>query len=344
MSSVTKKLHKMLKNCAVLRSGITVIAACSGGADSLALTDTLAQLSREMGFALHVVHVQHHLRGAEAENDALLVADFCRTHYLTYKQVDVNVKKLVSQRKISVEEAARKLRYEALEKYRQEAGAEAIFLAHHRDDQAETVLLNLLRGAGIRGLRGMLPRNDFLVRPFLQATRQDMELYCAEQNISFCTDSSNDNIEYKRNWVRKELLPMLECVNPQIKKSLAQVAALAAMDEEYLDLQARKYLTAYGVKFAKSYELTVGKDFLQLPMAVQTRVVRIAVSEIKAGEFNYEHVKAVIELIAKRTSGKYLNLPGARALYAKEKLRVEIDTAKRNRKNIRTLKEKLGHE
>jgi len=342
--SLTEKLHKMLRSCAVLRSGVTVVSACSGGADSLTLTDTLASLSRDMGFVLCVMHVQHHLRGLEAASDALLVADFCTKRHLTYKQVDVDVKKMVSNEGISVEEAARKLRYEALENYRQEVGAVAIFLAHHRDDQAETVLLNLLRGSGVRGLRGMLPRNDFLVRPFLQATRQDMESYCTEQNIGFCTDSTNNNIEYKRNWVRKELLPLLEKINPQIKKSLAQVATLAAMDEEYLDMQARKYLTTYGVKIGAAYELDVGKEFLQLPLALQTRVVRLVVSEINAGEFNYEHVKAVIALVVKRTSGKYLNLPGSRALYAKKKLRVEVDTNARNSQNKKSLKEKFEHE
>lgn len=344
MLSLTEKLHKMLKTCTVLRPGVTVVSACSGGADSLTLTDILFQLSKEIGFVLCVMHVQHHLRGAEAASDALLVADFCTKRHLIYKQVDVDVKRLVANEGLSVEEAARKLRYEALEIYRQEVTAVAIFLAHHRDDQAETVLLNLLRGAGVRGLRGMLPRNDFLVRPFLQATREDMEGYCAEQNISFCSDSTNDNIEYKRNWVRKELLPLLEQINPQIKKSLAQVATLATMDEEYLEMQARKYLTTYGVKIGTAYEIDVGKEFLQLHLALQTRVVRLIVSEINAGEFNYEHVKAVIALVTKGTSGKYLNLPGSRAFYAKKKLRVEVNTTVRNRKNLKPLKEKLEHE
>ena len=344
MLSLTEKLHKMLKTCAVLRPGVTVIAACSGGADSLTLTDTLFRLSKEMGFVLCVMHVQHHLRGVEAASDALLVADFCTKRHLIYKQVDVDVKKLVSSEGISVEDAARKLRYEALENYRQEIRAVAIFLAHHRDDQAETVLLNLLRGAGVRGLRGMLPQNDFLVRPFLQATREEMECYCAEQNITFCSDSTNDNIEYKRNWVRKELLPLLEHINPQIKKSLSQVATLAAMDEEYLEMQARKYLTAYGVKIGVAYELDVGDEFLQLHLALQTRIVRLMASEINAGEFNYEHVRAVVALVVKGTSGKSLNLPGSRAFYAKKKLRVEINTALRNSKNLKLLKEKLEHE
>lgn len=105
MLSLTEKLHKMLKACAVLRPGVTVVSACSGGADSLTLTDTLSQLSKEMGFVLCVMHVQHHLRGVEAASDALLVADFCTERHLIYKQVDVDVKKLVSKEGISVEDA-----------------------------------------------------------------------------------------------------------------------------------------------------------------------------------------------------------------------------------------------
>ena len=338
MSPLMEKLHKMLRTCTVLRHGVTVVAACSGGADSMTLTDTLAQLSKEMKFNLGVMHVQHHLRGQEAERDARLVAHFCAEHHLIYRQADIDVQKLVADLGLSVEDAARKLRYAALESYRQEIGARAIFLAHHRDDQAETVLLNLLRGAGIRGLRGMLPKNGFLVRPFLSATREDMENYCAEKNIAFCHDSTNDDVEYKRNWVRKTLVPLLEQVNPKIKKSLAQVAVLAAMDEECLDEQARNYLTSYGNELGNTYEVTVGKEFLQLPIAIQTRVVRLMIANLNAGEFNYEHIKAVVALVVKRTSGKSLDLPGVKASYAKNKLRIDINNTPRQSKKYKTAK------
>lgn len=344
MSPLTEKLYKMLRACKVLQPGATIVVACSGGADSLALTDTLWHLSKEMSFVVCVMHVQHHLRGLEAQRDARLVADFCQEREIIHRQADVNVRQLVLDAGLSIEEAARKLRYAALESYRQEIAARAIFLAHHRDDQAETVLLNLLRGAGTRGLRGMLSNNGFLIRPFLSATRQDMEQYCAENNIIFCQDSTNDDVEYKRNWIRKTLLPLLTEVNPQIKKSLAQVATLAAMDEECLDKQAQEYLKNYGKKMDKAYELVAGPEFLQLPDALKMRVVRLIMVNINAGEFNYEHVKAVVALVVKRTSGKSLDLPKVKAFYAKNKLRVERTATLCKDNKIKQSKEKFENE
>ena len=205
---VEKKLEEMLKVCPAWKKGTTIVVACSGGADSLALADLVAYLAPGMDIKAKVLHVEHHLRGAEAEADAKLVEEFCHRSRLDFHRVDVDVPKLVEEEGLSVEEGARKLRYQALEQYRQEVGASAIFLAHHRDDQAETVLLNLVRGTGTRGMRGMLPINGYLARPFLQATRKDMEDYCASRGLTYCQDSTNSDITYKRNWIRKELLPL----------------------------------------------------------------------------------------------------------------------------------------
>ena len=240
MSILENSLRQLVAQSPLWKPGTKVIAALSGGADSLCLTDVMASQGEEDGVDVLAVHVQHHLRGEEAEQDARQAEEYCRNRGLAFRRVDVDVRSLAEGEGLSLEEAARKLRYGALEKVRQETGAAAIFLAHHQDDQAETVLLNLVRGAGTRGMRGMLPVSGYLARPFLEITRRDTEAYCEEMGLAWCEDSSNEDQSLKRNWVRKTLLPLLETQNPQIRKQLAQAAALAASDDPQVIAQMMK--------------------------------------------------------------------------------------------------------
>lgn len=316
MDSIEKKLAEMVKKSSGWKQGARIIVACSGGADSLTLADLVGYLAPGMDIEPYIVHVEHHLRGTEAEADALLVEKFCQQKRLTFKRLDVDVSSLAEKDGLSIEEAARSLRYAALEQYRQRVKGTAIFLAHHRDDQAETVLLNLIRGAGTRGMRGMLPVNGYLVRPFLEATRKDMEEYCALRELTYCQDSTNNDITYKRNWVRKELLPLLETVNPQIKKQLAQGAYLAAADEEYLAHKAEQFVRAFGRQVFEVLDIGVGKDFQALPFAIKTRVLRIAIAQAGGREISFDHIQDLLALIDKGINNKAMDFPGkVRVLY-----------------------------
>ena len=338
---VEKKLEEMLKVCPAWKKETTIVVACSGGADSLALADLVAYLAPGMGIKAKVLHVEHHLRGAEAEADAKLVEEFCHRSRLDFHRVDVDVPKLVEKEGLSVEEGARKLRYQALEQYRQEVGASAIFLAHHRDDQAETVLLNLVRGTGTRGMRGMLPINGYLVRPFLQATRKDMEDYCASRGLTYCQDSTNSDITYKRNWIRKELLPLLETVNPNIKKQLAQAATLAAADEEYLESQAQKFVQAFGRQVFEMFDLGVAEDFARLPLAIKTRVLRIVITKAGGREISFDHIKELLEIIDKGIGNKAMDFPGkTRVVYLNGRLMAGPNTNSRSEERQKKIEQK----
>ena len=316
--TISHKLERLLKNQNLFPHGAVLIAACSGGADSLAMTSLLQQVGREKDWQVFVCHVQHHLRGDEAEKDALFVENFCHERHLPFIRVDVEVLPFAEKNKLSVEEAARKLRYSALKDNCRHLGAVAIVTGHHQDDQAETVLLNLLRGAGNRGLRGMQVRNGLLVRPFLAASRSEMEEYCREQGIEWCTDSSNECIDYRRNRIRKELLPMLEEYNPQIKRALAKTASLAGQDQEFLDALAADYLSENAKKTKTDYKLNV-KEFAALPPALAARVLLLAFSEALAKDdcqLESKHIEALVRLVKAGRSGSVLALPGGRAEYA----------------------------
>ena len=315
---ISLRLERLLKKQELFPKGAVLVAACSGGADSLAMTSILQQVGQEEGWQVFVCHIQHHLRGEEAESDALFVEKFCQERHLPFIRADVDVNHLAEQEKISIEEAARKLRYQVLKENCHKLNAIAIVTGHHQDDQAETVLMNLLRGAGTRGLRGMQTRNGLVVRPFLDAARKDMEDYCRQQGIVWCTDSSNDCTAYRRNSIRKELLPMLEKYNPQIKRVLATTASLAAQDEEFLEELANNYLQKNSQTKNDSYVLCV-EGFNKIASALSTRILMLAFQKYakeKDGQLERKHVEALLQLIKNGRSGSALYLPGVRAEYA----------------------------
>ena len=159
--------------------GSKIIVACSGGADSIALADALLLLQEKRKYQLVVCHVEHGLRGSEALADADFVVEFCRMRQVACEVLRVDAKKFAAESKLSVEDAARKLRYTVLFEILSKHKSEYIVTAHHRDDQAETLLLHLLRGSGAEGLGGMRCHNNSIVRPFLQVSRRMLEAYCA---------------------------------------------------------------------------------------------------------------------------------------------------------------------
>lgn len=331
MSILEQSLRRLVTASPLWRPHTTVLAACSGGADSLCLTDVLASQAQEDAVTVLVVHVQHHLRGEEAERDARVVEEFCRSRALAYIRRDVDPRTLAARQSLSLEDAARRLRYEALEQCRRQYGAKAIFLAHHQDDQAETVLLHLLRGAGTRGLRGMLPVNGYLARPFLTAARKDTEAYCREKGLPYVTDSSNEDLQLERNWVRRKLLPLLAGRNPQIKKQLAQAASLAASDEEYLEKQARNYFSAHGRENFGTIEIKAGKEFQELPFCLRSRVIRLVVQQAGGQGLSFDHVNKILAMIDKGVGNKALDVPGqVRLNYSNGRL-----TADRNKRSHR---------
>ena len=224
--------------------GSKIIVACSGGADSIALADALLLLQEKRKYQLVVCHVEHGLRGSEALADADFVVEFCRMRQVACEVLRVDAKKFAAESKLSVEDAARKLRYTVLFEILSKHKSEYIVTAHHRDDQAETLLLHLLRGSGAEGLGGMRCHNNSIVRPFLQVSRRMLEAYCAMRSLDYRTDSSNMDLYYTRNKVRHILLPLLEReFNPNIKQALAQTATLTAEDADCLnELAEEKFL------------------------------------------------------------------------------------------------------
>ncbi|WP_165042714.1 tRNA lysidine(34) synthetase TilS [Dysgonomonas sp. ZJ709] len=229
---ILSKVKQYILNNQLLNSGDKIIVGVSGGADSVAILDMLHQL----GYECIVAHCNFHLRNEESNRDAAFVKDLCKTYNLEFNSIDFDTIKYAADKAISIEMAARELRYNWFEELRAKHEAAAIAVAHHQDDSVETVLLNLIRGTGIRGLTGISAQNGHVIRPLLCLTRNDIIDYLSQRNISYVTDCTNKEDIYTRNKIRLNIIPLLETINPSVKDSISQTAEhLLQVKNIYLD-------------------------------------------------------------------------------------------------------------
>ena len=216
-----------------------VLVGVSGGADSIALLTILV----ELGYSCIAAHCNFHLRGEESLRDERFTKEYVEKLQIPFVKIDFETEQYAAENHLSIEMAARELRYRWFEEQRVHWGAQAIAVAHHRDDNVETFLMNLIRGTGIRGLSGIQPKNGFVVRPMLAVSREEIQNWFAKRNLSYVTDSTNLSDAYTRNFIRLRILPLLEEVNPSVKKAIARTSEhLAATEVIYLQVieEARK--------------------------------------------------------------------------------------------------------
>lgn len=249
-------------------------AAFSGGADSTALLMALFQLRDTLEIDLRAVHVHHGIRGAEADRDAQFCAQFCEKYGIPFQCVQVDVPAYAAEQKLSLETAARLLRYRALENA---APAGEIATAHHMGDNAETVLFHLLRGSGMKGLRGILPRSGRIIRPLLGAEKTEILTFLQENGQDFVEDSTNFTGESSRNRIRTELMPLLQKENPAALRHIAMTAELLAEDEDLLAQQADDAFAK--CFFAKTGGFSGLSDF---PRSIRMRVYMRALEKLQS--------------------------------------------------------------
>ena len=215
-----RRIQKYIETNHLLTSGKFVITGFSGGRDSVALLHIL----NKSGYNCIAAHCNFHLRGDESNQDESFCRQFAGDYNIIYEKVDFNTTEYAAEQHISIEMAARELRYNWFETIRKKYDAQAIAIAHHSDDSSETMLLNLIRGTGIHGLCGIRPKNEFIVRPMLCVSRDEINKYIEEQNLPYVTDSSNLSDVYTRNFIRLNLLPLMEKINPSVRKTLERTA------------------------------------------------------------------------------------------------------------------------
>ena len=231
------KVKDYIKKHKLLSLSDLYIVALSGGADSVALL----LLLDEMGYKVHALHCNFHLRGEESDRDERFCEDLCLKKNIPFHRIHFDTLMYAETHKMSVEMAARELRYRYFEQLRKDIGAEGICVAHHQDDTVETVLLNLVRGTGLRGLTGIQPRNGAILRPLLCVTRTEIEAYLETKQQDYVTDSTNLETDFVRNKIRLQVVPLLRQLNPAVSENIVRTAEHLTEAQKVLDTVVDTY-------------------------------------------------------------------------------------------------------
>jgi tRNA(Ile)-lysidine synthase len=319
-NTLEKRISSFIREYGLMSGGEKVLVAVSGGPDSVCMLNILNNLRGMLDIQLHIAHLDHGLRGDESGADAGYVENVAASLGIPAIIEKKDVIAWQKTRKISLEEAAREVRYRFLEDAARRAGAKRVAVGHTRDDQVETTLMHFLRGSGIQGLRGLkaaapLPDGDredglWVVRPLLEVTRLETTAYCTAHNLNPCKDASNDQVRFLRNRIRLELIPLLRQYNTDIDSALLRLADLAGEDADFIDEQAAAIC---GVAVTSEGHLTCldsGK-LRGLPLALQRRVFRLMLEQVYGSLRNLEaaHIDALVRLLFSNT-GRSVHLPG----------------------------------
>ncbi len=332
-TSMLKRLKADIERRQLLEPGQRVVMAVSGGPDSMAMLHLLVELNRtdKLKWHVHVAHFNHQIRGSDADADADFVAAQAKALRLPFTIEREDIPSLAQQAKQSIEETARDRRYAFLERACLRAEAQAVAVAHHADDNAETVLHHILRGTGLRGLAGMpvmrpiSPGSEVrLIRPLLAFHRAELLAYLEAEKIPYRQDRSNVSDEHTRNRLRNRVFPLLRReFNPQVTDALLRLAEQAQWCEEYLEATAGRTFETLIVN-QSDRELVLNVDaLLKRSPIIQTELIRRAIATLWArsscrgerldretGSLSFGHLRDVVRLAAARESGRRLSLPG----------------------------------
>jgi len=321
-SDLETRILRAISDIRPFETGETVVLAVSGGVDSMVLLNILVRLnqSKKLGLQLHVAHLNHRLRRQDSDADAEFVQAQARALKVACTIDSADVPAESRRRGLSIELAARQCRYEFFERLCLRLGAHVVLLAHHADDNVETVLHRIIRGTGIRGLGGIRPIRPIregsdivLVRPLLGVRRAALEAYAAAMQIPFRVDASNASTAYARNRVRHDLLPLLrERFNPQVDEAVGRLCEQARAIEAYLRETCTRMLESLIVEHNNRQLVLHGPSLARRPRVIQTQLVREAILRLGVGEgeITFSHLNAVADLLASEEGTKEVHLPG----------------------------------
>jgi tRNA(Ile)-lysidine synthase len=312
LSATIQRHHLMPK-------GSLIVVGISGGADSLALLHLLHGLAPRLGITLHAATFDHQLRGEASRADALYVQEAAEAWGIPITVGTGDVRALAAQERLGIEAAARRARYGFLAEVAHAVGAKRVAVAHHMDDQAETVLMRLVRGAGLRGLGGMAYQSPLpyhpdvtLIRPLLDVTRAEIEAYCAVNGLSPREDTTNQDTSILRNFIRWETLPGLKRFNPQVEQVLAQFAGIATHDHAYMQEQLLAALASADVEISAGRVTIDRRTFRTLHPALQRRFIAWAYEQFARSDDGpgYTHILAAVQVGMTGEVGTVAELPG----------------------------------
>lgn len=235
-----KKVTQFIYENELIEEGDNVIVGLSGGGDSVCLFLVLNEFRKKINFNLFAVHINHGIRGISAISDEMFAVSLCERENIPIEVYRINAVEIAKNEKMSLEEAGRRARYNIFAEEAKKHNNAKIAVAHHINDQAETVLFNMIRGSGLKGMGGMQPVRDNIIRPFLCVTRDEIIQFLKECDENFCTDETNEDDEYTRNLIRNKVVPILNDIQKESVSHIANMASELREANEYIDMQTRK--------------------------------------------------------------------------------------------------------
>lgn len=294
-----KKVLKAFQKYDMLGEAEEITLGLSGGADSVCLFYILLELKEILNFKLSAIHINHGLRGEESDRDETFVRELCSKHQVPLKVENVDVRKRAEERNESIELAARNIRYEVFNK----AGNGVIATAHTASDNLETVLYNTTRGTGLKGVAGIPPKRDNVIRPLIFCTRRDVEDYLEEKNAEFVSDSSNLTDDYTRNKLRHKVVPVLKDINPSVEDTVIRMSNAFREDDEFLSLTAEKI-----------YLLCIKKNYLDAPLL---RIQHVSIIKRVISRYAVEQAGITLDSVHLENCLRVLNDGGRTSLSKK---------------------------
>lgn len=285
-----------------------IVVGVSGGADSICLLHILKTFQKEYNFKLTVAHVNHGMR-QEAKEDAMFVKSLCEEWGLPYKEHHCNIVQLAKEQKLSEEVVGRNERYNFFEKIRIEYGADQIAVAHTMNDQAETMLMRLIRGSGVTGLGAIMAKRGRIIRPLLTMSREEVEDYCDKHGLAYKEDATNKMDIYTRNKLRLQVLPILKReFNPKVIEAVSQAATQLQETENYLEMQTLIAYQSVVEKYKNGYSIHI--EMLQsFHQVIQSRIIRMVMEKHMGSlkDIHYKNISDILDLSYKQ-SGRSINI------------------------------------
>ena len=306
------KILETIKKYNMIENGEKVVLAVSGGPDSICMLDILKDIKNDekidMNFEIVVAHVNHMIR-KEAEEDEKYVKKYCEENQIEFYSKSIDVQKMANNNKIGIEEAGRKARYDFFNEILERTNAQKIAIAHNKNDKVETVLMHILRGSGINGLKGIEAKRGKYIRPLIECERNEIEEYCTEKNLQPRIDKTNFENEYTRNKVRNLLIPYIQKeFNPNLIQTIDRLSNLVAEEEKYMDKQVEKvYKEMLISENEKEIQLNL-KIFNIQEKVIKSRIILYTITRLFGNSKGLEkiHIEDIIKLCSNNIGNKYL--------------------------------------
>ncbi|MCI8384622.1 MAG: tRNA lysidine(34) synthetase TilS [Clostridia bacterium] len=304
-----KKVENTILKYQLIEKGDKLVVAVSGGPDSICLLDYLRQCSQfNLSFHIIVAHLNHGLR-KEADEEEEYVKNYCEKNEIEFYAKRIDVEKLAHTNKIGTEEAGRMARYEFLNEVLVQTDATKIAIAHNKNDNIETIFLNLLRGSGVEGLKGIEPKRGNIIRPLIECERFEIEKYCEENQLQPRIDKTNLENIYQRNKIRNIVIPYIQKeFNPNIIKTMERLCDIVTKEDEYMEHQAQDSYQKLLID-EKESEITIHlKEFNLLETVIKARLIRYIIKRLFGSSKSIEkiHIEDIIKLCSNNVGNKYL--------------------------------------